>query len=103
MGSRAGALTLDPGRHEARVGEHLLSPDAHGVPAAGGAGPCGRRPRRAPPAGPRRLARRARPRPPVAQAAPRAPPREARGGRWPAIVAVRSVGYRIEAEPVPEG
>ena len=80
----AGSLTLEPARHEARVGAMPLGPHADGVPPAGGARPRRRRPRRASPPGARRLAGRAGPRPAVAQAAPRPPARQARGRRRPA-------------------
>ena len=56
-------------------------PHADRVPAARGARPRGRRPRRAPPARARRLAGRARSRPAVAQAAPRPAAVQARGRR----------------------
>src|SRR3954447_24805696 len=92
----AGSLTLEPARHEARVGamplgltptefrllEALVRAGGdlvahHRLPRAG------RAPHPAPPPPPRRP-RRARSGPAVAQAAPRAPPREARGRRWAA-------------------
>ena len=77
----AGDLVLEPGRHQARVGEVASGSDADGVPAAGSAGPCRRRHRPAPPAGAGRLAGRDRSRPAVAQAPSRPAPREGGGGR----------------------
>ena len=77
----AGELVLEPGRHEARVGEHVAGADADRVPAARGARARGRRHRPAPPAGARRLAGRDRPGPALAQAAPGPPALQGRGGR----------------------
>ena len=80
----AGGLVLEPGRHEARVGETALSLTPDRVPAARGAGPRGRRHRPAPAAGPCRLAGRDRSGPALAQAAPGAAARQGRGSRWSA-------------------
>ena len=81
--SEAGALTLDLGRHEARVGEHAPRPDPDRVPPRRGARPRERRPRPPPPPRPRRLARRGRPGPALAQAPRRPPPPQGRGRRRP--------------------
>ena len=77
----AGDLVLEPGRHEARVGDQRAGPDADRVPAARGARARGRRHRPAPPAGTRRLAGRDRPGPALAQAAPGALALEGDGRR----------------------
>ena len=52
----AGGLSLDPGRHDARVGEAVAVTDADRVSAARGTRASERRPRPPPPAGPGRLA-----------------------------------------------
>src|SRR3954465_2679491 len=87
----AGSLTLEPARHEARVGAMPLglTPTEfrllEALVRAGGDLVAHHRlpppPGAAPPAPPRGGARRARPRPAVAEAAPRAAAREARGRR----------------------
>ena len=89
----AGDLVLEPGRHEARVGDAVADPDADRVPAARGARARRRRHRPAPAAGTCRLAGRDRPGPAVAQAAPGAPARQgARPQADRSVVAVRGVG-----------
>ena len=95
----AGELVLEPARHEARVGDVALILTPTEFRLARGARPRGRRHRPAPSPGARRLAGRNGSGSVVAQAAPR-PPSGARS-REPAdraIVAVRGVGYRIDAE-----
>jgi two-component system KDP operon response regulator KdpE len=100
-GLSAGALTLDPGRHEARVGESLLSLTPtefrllEALVRAGGDLVAHHRLVRA--------GWPAEPDPDVLWLKPHLArlraKLEAAGG--PSIVAVRSVGYRIEAEPAP--
>ena len=80
---RVGSLDLDPGRHEARVGEHPPRPDPDRVPPRRGARPRRRRPRPPPPPRPRRLAGRGRPGPALAEAPRRPPAPQGRGRRRP--------------------
>ena len=77
----AGPLTIDPGRHEARIGTAILNLTADRIPAARGARPRRRRRRPASPARPRRLAGRGRPGSPLAQAAHRPAPSQGPQGR----------------------
>ena len=100
----AGELVLEPGRHEARVGEHVAGPDADRVPAARGARARRRRHRPAPAAGARRLAGRDRSGPALAQAAPRPAAGQGRGapaGRrsWRSAASATGSSPRTTPEP----
>ena len=78
-----GELTVDPARHEARVGGTMPGPDADRVPAARDP-PAGRWRRRPPsPPGPGRLAGRRRPGPALAQTSSSPAAGEARRTRRP--------------------
>ena len=92
-----------PGAGASRGAGRRHRPDAHpdGVPPARGAGPGERRHRSAPSPRPGRLAGRDGSGPALAQAPPRPAAGEGRGAGGPQILAVRGVGYRIEARVAP--